>query len=523
MIVECQACHTRFRLDESRIQGRGARMRCRKCGEAIIVMKDPGDRPAPPPKNLFDLRSVLRQPEVRTAQPKEHPPGPVKPSAQAPEWRPAAPEPEIPAAHADVPQEEPAAPEPEITAAHTDVPQEEPTAGEVREEAPEIALPDAWPGEAVSLRANGEAEPEPEYEAAEPAPPAPEEEPAALEPEIPAVHADVPQEEPAAWEAPAAVDRAKMEDLFGSTMFSLGVGPPPAEEKPIELMLNNADSLDFLKEEYRRAETEADFDISGNLRPGPSAEEEPAEKAPEVVTRQEPPEEVMPDRLEAIQRELQEIGGGSPDAPEPSPPLAAVSSVPPVRKIPARPAAPAPREKTARAGRPAILTLLLLFLVIAGGGAYLGFTPGGQENLRRLVPLMESLWLGGEQAAPRYAVGNLIGYYEPNAKTGKLFVIKGTVTNQGRKKRSGIRVQASLFDRNGQPVAQKTAFAGNVLPGEDLRTLPRETIEKGMANRWGDRLANLDVVPGKSIPFMVVFFDAPEGIEEYRTEARDVD
>lgn len=47
MIVECQACHTRFRLDESRIQGRGARMRCRKCGEAIIVMKDPGDRPAP--------------------------------------------------------------------------------------------------------------------------------------------------------------------------------------------------------------------------------------------------------------------------------------------------------------------------------------------------------------------------------------------------------------------------------------------------------------------------------------------
>ena len=136
---------------------------------------------------------------------------------------------------------------------------------------------------------------------------------------------------------------------------------------------------------------------------------------------------------------------------------------------------------------------------------------------------MESLWLGGEQTTPRYAVGNLIGYYEPNATAGKLFVIKGTVTNQGRIKRSGIRVQASLFDRNGQPVAQKTAFAGNVLPGEDLRTLPPETIEKGMANRWGDRLATLDVAPGKSIPFMVVFFDAPEGIEEYRMEAQDVE
>jgi len=505
MIVECQACHTRFRLDESRIQGRGARMRCRKCGEAIIVMKDPGDRPAPPPKNLFDLRSMLRQPEGRTARPKEHPPEAEKPPSHAAEWRPEAPEPEIPPAHADVPWEEPAA-------------------RELREEAQETALRDDSPGEAVSLRANGETPPEPAHEAAEPTATAPEEEPEAPEPEIPPAHADVPWEEPAAREAPAAVDKATREDLFLSTMFSPGEKPDPAGKKPFELMLNDADSLDFLKEDYRRAETEAAFDISGNLRTDPSAEEAPTEKPPQFVTRQQIPEEVMPDRLEAIQRELQEIGGGSPDVPDTlPPPAAAVPSVPPVRKILVRPAAMAPREKPYSSGRPAILTLLVLFLVIAGGGAYLGFTPGGQENLRRLVPLMESLWLGGEQAAPRYVVGNLIGYYEPNAKAGKLFVIKGTVANQGRKKRSGIRVQASLFDRNGQPVALKTAFAGNVLPGEDLRALPRDTIEKGMANRWGDRLANLDIAPGKSIPFMVVFFDAPEGIEEYRTEARDVE
>jgi hypothetical protein len=29
------------------------------------------------------------------------------------------------------------------------------------------------------------------------------------------------------------------------------------------------------------------------------------------------------------------------------------------------------------------------------------------------------------------------------------------------------------------------------------------------------------VGPGKSVPFMVVFFDAPEHIDSYRLEARD--
>jgi hypothetical protein len=33
----------------------------------------------------------------------------------------------------------------------------------------------------------------------------------------------------------------------------------------------------------------------------------------------------------------------------------------------------------------------------------------------------------------------------------------------------------------------------------------------------------VDVAPGKSIPFMVAFFDPPDGIEEYRLEALDGD
>jgi hypothetical protein len=33
----------------------------------------------------------------------------------------------------------------------------------------------------------------------------------------------------------------------------------------------------------------------------------------------------------------------------------------------------------------------------------------------------------------------------------------------------------------------------------------------------------MDIAPGKSVPFMVVFFNAPEEIGAYRLEAKDGD
>ncbi len=62
MIIECQTCHARFRLDESRIKGRGARVKCRKCGDSIVVLKDgaPAPSTAPGGDGFFDLGSAVR-------------------------------------------------------------------------------------------------------------------------------------------------------------------------------------------------------------------------------------------------------------------------------------------------------------------------------------------------------------------------------------------------------------------------------------------------------------------------------
>src|SRR3990172_2058759 len=81
MIIECPACRTRFRLDEAKIKGRGARVRCRRCGEPIMVLK-PEEPQAAAAKDagggFLDLRSVIR--ESMEEKPEEAPPEPSLPA-----------------------------------------------------------------------------------------------------------------------------------------------------------------------------------------------------------------------------------------------------------------------------------------------------------------------------------------------------------------------------------------------------------------------------------------------------------
>ncbi len=167
--------------------------------------------------------------------------------------------------------------------------------------------------------------------------------------------------------------------------------------------------------------------------------------------------------------------------------------------------------------RPSVTLLALLFATLAAAGAYLAFTKSGRETLRAILPGMESFWLGGRESVRPYTVENPIGFYESGKDSEKLFVIKGAVTNQGRSAKSGIRVRAELFDNHHKSIGELTVYAGNVIP--EWRSETRESIEAQMSNRFGDKLSNVDVAPGKSVPFMVVFIDPPEGIEEYRLEA----
>jgi hypothetical protein len=140
------------------------------------------------------------------------------------------------------------------------------------------------------------------------------------------------------------------------------------------------------------------------------------------------------------------------------------------------------------------------------------------------IPALSPL-LGVEKqarkAGAQFEIRNPIGYLDNTSSAGRMFVIKGQVVNSGQATRGRIRIHAALLDNASRTVAERTVYAGNVLGGEALRAADKETIEKALSSPFGENLANLDVAPGKSVPFMVVFLDIPEGVDTYLLEAKE--
>jgi hypothetical protein len=76
-----------------------------------------------------------------------------------------------------------------------------------------------------------------------------------------------------------------------------------------------------------------------------------------------------------------------------------------------------------------------------------------------------------------------------------------------------------VYDSTGQVLASKSAFGGNPLTVEQLKSLPLDKIESAMANQFGDSLSNLEVAPGKAVPFSIVIFKLPAGAKDFGVEA----
>ena len=97
------------------------------------------------------------------------------------------------------------------------------------------------------------------------------------------------------------------------------------------------------------------------------------------------------------------------------------------------------------------------------------------------------------------------------------------MTNVGKTLSSGIRVEATLLGRDNQAIVKNAAFAGNVIDESLISHMTRIRIEGFLGMRHGDGDVNRNIPAGKTLPFMVVFFDPPEGVESFRVKAIDAD
>ena len=490
MIIECQTCHARFRLDESRIKGRGARVKCRKCGDSIVVLT--GSTPAPPAPGgdgLFDLGSAVR--DSAGESPGSPPPvGNLIPfPVPSPPTEPAALKFSSPAPEAAEPgKDEVDLAFDRILSAGTEA--SSPTIGETEAEIPvptEASVP-------VEREAPIGAEPRPELD-------------------LGGLTLDFGPEE-------------KL-DLPDAAKLEPPIGEPPAAEPAAEFrseggfLISDSDALDFLQEEHREAGPEAPpgiGDISPEISSTPVDETDSFLRVPdassttsEVQDSPAPEEILLEGNVTPPAAPFIEVSPYREVEPAPTPP----GESPSHRGFPA-PESPHPRSFTG----PAVAAVLAVLLA---AGGYLGLTASGRKTLEGAVPGVATLW-GGKPAVPagpKYDLRNVIGYYESGAASPRILVIKGQVANLSTVEKSGIRVQAALLDNTDAVLVQQAVYAGNVLSGEAIRKGARDTLSSALGNRFGEGLSNMHVPPGKAIPFMVVFFDAPTNIESYKLEAKE--
>jgi predicted Zn finger-like uncharacterized protein len=153
--------------------------------------------------------------------------------------------------------------------------------------------------------------------------------------------------------------------------------------------------------------------------------------------------------------------------------------------------------------------LVVLGLIIAGLAAFYGY--------RGYVMSTEDTGkITGETG--RISIRSVEASFVRNNIAGDLLVINGEAVNEYSKPRAAIQIKGIVFGPDGKEVSSKSAFCGNPLSKEQLETMSMDKIEEAMANQFGDSLANMEVATGASIPFVIVMPKPPVGASDYGVE-----
>jgi hypothetical protein len=164
-----------------------------------------------------------------------------------------------------------------------------------------------------------------------------------------------------------------------------------------------------------------------------------------------------------------------------------------------------------------ILLVVILILVIAAVGIYF-FMPGLiPDSLPFLKPAGKEVV--EDQGVSRLDFKDVNGSFIQSRRSGQLFVIKGTVINNDSVSRSYILIKGSILDNTDKMIRQMLVYAGNTFSNNELKNKPFTDMKEALKLRTGKGNNNVDVPPGKGIPFMIVFENLPDNLGEFVVEA----
>lgn len=203
----------------------------------------------------------------------------------------------------------------------------------------------------------------------------------------------------------------------------------------------------------------------------------------------------------------------------------------PVTDVP--PSAPAAMMPKSRSKKPVLVALLLLFL--AGGilivpnmlGIKIPYISDIKipylSDLDIKIPyLSDKLNPKEKDLAGNFKIipleGTINARFVNDSRGNQRFVVHGKIKNDYDHPRSFIKVTGKIYQKGGKLAKTETVYCGNVLSDSELTGMKIAAINKRLHNRFGDKRSNLKVKTGKTIPFMIVFDQLPQNLDEYTVE-----
>ena len=161
----------------------------------------------------------------------------------------------------------------------------------------------------------------------------------------------------------------------------------------------------------------------------------------------------------------------------------------------------------------------LISIVLIAGVAFFYFSDRGFTSFLSpdlsapAKPLMT-----GEATDGEIAIKDLNGAFIQNKLDGEFFIVRGEAHNQSTKPRSSFEVQGYIYGGQGEIVMKNPAYLGANLSGEQLANLSLDEIEASMKDKLGKSSQGLVLQPGQGVPFLIVFRDVPQGAGEFGAE-----
>jgi len=168
----------------------------------------------------------------------------------------------------------------------------------------------------------------------------------------------------------------------------------------------------------------------------------------------------------------------------------------------------------------AVIALVSAALIL---GLY--FFPGGKDIIRSTFTFLDQEKpeqppevlpevLRGEHV-DLISLQNVRQYFVTNEKIGQLFVIEGKARNDFSTPMELIKIEAGLFDEQGQVVERQEFLAGNTVTLFQLQILSEEELQAALQAKVGILSNNTNLRPGMDVPFMAVFANPPDIVQEY--------